>query len=76
MSRFANDFAHQPEAGRKVLPCMIIMALLNWRMIFGGRDVPWNVSTRILNVCKIIFIPKISNAIIIIFYSYTVSHYA
>jgi hypothetical protein len=31
-------------------------------MIFGGRDVPWNVSTRILNVCKIIFIPKISNA--------------
>jgi hypothetical protein len=37
-------------------------ALLNWRMIFGGRDVPWNVSTRILNVCKIIFIPKISNA--------------
>jgi len=36
--------------------------LLNWRMIFGGRDVPWNVSTRVLNVCKIIFIPKISNA--------------
>jgi hypothetical protein len=31
-------------------------------MIFGGRDVPWNVSTKILNVCKIIFIPKISNA--------------
>jgi hypothetical protein len=38
------------------------LALLNWRMIFGGRDVPWNVSTKILNVCKIIFIPKISNA--------------
>ena len=35
-------------------------------MIFGGRDVPWNVSTRILNVCKIIFIPKISNAIYLI----------
>jgi hypothetical protein len=31
-------------------------------MIFGGRDVPWNVSTKVLNVCKIIFIPKISNA--------------
>jgi NADP-dependent 3-hydroxy acid dehydrogenase YdfG len=41
---------------------IVNMALLNWRMIFGGRDVPWNVSTRILNVCKIIFIPKISNA--------------
>jgi hypothetical protein len=32
-------------------------------MIFEVRDVPWNVSTRILNVCKTIFIPKISNAL-------------
>jgi hypothetical protein len=39
-------------------------------MIFGGRDVPWNVSTRILNVCKIIFIPKISNAKDMMVYSF------
>ena len=42
--------------------------LINWvlhkcGMFFECRDVPWNVSTRVLDLCKIIFIPKISNAI-------------
>jgi hypothetical protein len=36
-------------------------ALHKCGMFFVCRDVPWNVSTRGLNICNIVFIPKISN---------------
>ncbi|HLP89779.1 MAG TPA: endonuclease III [Nostocaceae cyanobacterium] len=39
------------------------LVLHNCGMIFECRDVPWNVSTRVLDLCKIIFIPNISNAL-------------